>query len=54
MVEKLRELGVKGVEEGRKVEKEKETSPNLKEENPRTRLKRGGSGYGSTLAEIML
>ena len=38
----------------RKVEKEKETSPNLKEENPRTRLKRGGSGYGSTLAEIML
>ena len=52
MVEKLRELGINGTEEGGKVEKEKETSSNLKEENAREGIKRGGGGYGSNFAEI--
>ena len=49
MVEKLRELGIKGMEEGRKVEKEKEPSSNLKKENAGERIKRGGGGYGLQL-----
>ena len=52
LVEKLRELGIKGTEEGRKVEKEKETSSNLKEENAIEGIKRGGGGYGSNFAEM--
>ena len=52
LVEKLRELGIKGTEVGRKVEKEKESSSNLKEENAGEGIKRGGGGCGSNFAEI--
>ena len=52
LVEKLRELGIKGTEEWRKVEKEKEASSNLKEENAGEGFKKGGGGYGRNFAEI--